>query len=62
MNLIGARLVTIEPGVVEIALSYRADLTQQNGYLHAGVVTTIADSACGYAAMSLMPPDRRVER
>jgi uncharacterized protein (TIGR00369 family) len=55
MNLIGARLATVEPGVVEIALPYRADLTQQNGYLHAGVVTTIADSACGYAAMSLMP-------
>jgi uncharacterized protein (TIGR00369 family) len=55
MNLLGARLVTVERGVVEIALSYRADLTQQNGYLHAGVVTTIADSACGYAAMSLMP-------
>ena len=55
MKLIGARLATVEPGVVEIALPYRADLTQQNGYLHAGVVTTIADSACGYAAMSLMP-------
>jgi uncharacterized protein (TIGR00369 family) len=55
MNLMGARLVTVEPGVVEIALPYRADLTQQNGYLHAGMMTTIADSACGYAAMSLMP-------
>ena len=55
MNLIGARLALVEPGIVEIALSYRADLTQQNGYLHAGIVTTIADSACGYAALSLMP-------
>jgi uncharacterized protein (TIGR00369 family) len=45
----------VEPGIVEIALPFRADLTQQNGYLHAGVVTTIADSACGYAAFSLMP-------
>lgn len=45
----------VEPGIVEIVLSFRADLTQQNGYLHAGVVTTIADSACGYAAFSLMP-------
>jgi uncharacterized protein (TIGR00369 family) len=60
MNLIGARLVTVEPGVVEITLPYRADLTQQNGYLHAGVVTTIADSACGYAAMSLMPAEAGV--
>ena len=56
MKLIGARLASVEPGVVEITLPFRADLTQQNGYLHAGVVTTIADSACGYAAYSLMPP------
>ena len=55
MNLIGARLGLIEPGIVEIVLPFRQDLTQQNGYLHAGVVTTIADSACGYAAFSLMP-------
>lgn len=55
MNLIGARLARVEPGVVQIELPFRADLTQQNGYLHAGVVTTIADSAAGYAAFSLMP-------
>jgi uncharacterized protein (TIGR00369 family) len=55
MNLIGARLGLVEPGIVEILLPFRQELTQQNGYLHAGVVTTIADSACGYAAFSLMP-------
>ena len=55
MTLIGARLARVEPGVVEIELPFRADLTQQNGYIHAGIVTTIADSACGYAAFSLMP-------
>ena len=55
MNLIGAKLSRVEPGVVEINLPYRADLAQQHGYLHAGIVTTIADSACGYAAYSLMP-------
>ena len=55
MELIGASLTLIEPGVIEITLPYRQDLTQQNGYLHAGIVTTIADSACGYAAFSLMP-------
>jgi len=55
MKLIGARLSLAEPGVIEITLPFRTDLTQQNGYLHAGVVTTIADSACGYAAYSLMP-------
>lgn len=55
MNLIGASLTLVEPGVIEITLPYRHDLTQQNGYLHAGIVTTIADSACGYAAFTLMP-------
>lgn len=60
MNLIGARLSRVEPGVVEINLPYRADLAQQHGYLHAGIITTIADSACGYAAYSLMPPGSEV--
>jgi uncharacterized protein (TIGR00369 family) len=60
MNLIGARLSLIEPGVIEITLPYRADLTQQQGFLHAGVVTTIGDSACGYAAFSLMPAGSEV--
>src|SRR5438128_6909282 len=60
MELIGAKLSCIEPGVVEITLPYRADLTQQHGYLRAGVVTTIADSACGYAAYSLMPTGSEV--
>lgn len=60
MNLIGARLSLVKPGVVEITLPYREDLTQQDGYLHAGVVTTIADSACGYAAFTLMPASSRV--
>jgi uncharacterized protein (TIGR00369 family) len=55
MQLIGAELTRVEPGVVEISLPYRKELTQQNGYLHAGIVTTIADSAAGYAAFSLMP-------
>jgi len=60
MNLIGARLSLVEPGVVEITLPYRADLAQQHGYLHAGVVATIADSACGYAAFTLMPAGSNV--
>jgi uncharacterized protein (TIGR00369 family) len=60
MNLIGARLARVEPGIVEIELPFRADLTQQDGYLHAGIVTTVADSACGYAALSLMPRGSRV--
>jgi uncharacterized protein (TIGR00369 family) len=60
MNLIGATLSLVEPGVVEITLPYRADLVQQHGYLHAGVIATIADSACGYAAYSLMPAGSEV--
>jgi uncharacterized protein (TIGR00369 family) len=54
MALIGAELNLLEPGIVEITLPYRTNLGQQNGYLHAGIVTTIADSAAGYAAYSLM--------
>jgi uncharacterized protein (TIGR00369 family) len=60
MGLIGAELTRVDPGVIEIRLPYRADLAQQHGYLHAGIVTTIADSACGYAAYSLMPPNSEV--
>ena len=60
MTLLGARLSKVEPGQIAIELPYRADLTQQHGYLHAGIVTTIADSACGYAAYTLMPPHSQV--
>jgi uncharacterized protein (TIGR00369 family) len=60
MGLIGAELARVEPGVVEIMLPYRADLAQQDGYIHAGIITTIADSACGYAAYSLMPENSAV--
>lgn len=55
MNLLGAELSLVAPGVIEITLPFRPDLAQQHGYLHAGVIATIADSACGYAAYSLMP-------
>jgi uncharacterized protein (TIGR00369 family) len=55
MRLLGAALTRVEPGLVEIELPYRADLTQQHGYIHAGIVGTIADSAGGYAGYSLMP-------
>ena len=60
MQLIGAELTRVEPGVVEISLPYRKELTQQDGFLHAGIITTIADSAAGYAAFSLMPPGSSV--
>src|ERR671918_3054841 len=55
MALIGATLSKVEAGEVEIALPYRDDLTQQKGFIHGGILGMIADSACGYAAFSLMP-------
>ncbi|MGH8734742.1 MAG: PaaI family thioesterase [Burkholderiales bacterium] len=55
MALIGATLKSVEAGRVEIALPYRDDLTQQKGFIHGGILGMIADSACGYAAFSLMP-------
>src|SRR6185369_882544 len=55
MALIGASLTVVEPGYVEVALPYRDDLTQQKGYVHGGILGMIADTACGYAAFSLMP-------
>jgi uncharacterized protein (TIGR00369 family) len=60
MKTIGATLTRVSAGDVEIELPFRQDLTQQHGFLHAGIVTTIADSACGYAALSLMPPEASV--
>ena len=55
MATIGARLTRVEAGEIEIRVPFRPDLTQQHGFLHAGVVTSALDSACGYAAFSLMP-------
>jgi uncharacterized protein (TIGR00369 family) len=55
MELLGARLSTIEPGVVEIELPVADELTQQNRFLHAGALLAALDTACGYAAMTLMP-------
>ena len=55
MRTIDARLVKVAPGEVDIDLPVRDDLTQQHGYVAAGIVTAIVDTACGFAAMSLMP-------
>ncbi|MCY1043192.1 PaaI family thioesterase [Corallococcus sp. bb12-1] len=60
MNTLGATLTSVSPGEVVIELPFREDLTQQHGYLHAAIVTAIVDSACGYAAYSLMPVDAAV--
>jgi len=55
MSLIGASLTAVEAGASEIRLPFRADLTQQKGFVHGGIIGMIADSAAGYAAYSLMP-------
>ncbi len=60
MQTINASLVTVEAGRVEIELPYQPELTQQDGFIHAGISSTIMDSACGYAAFTLMPAEARV--
>jgi uncharacterized protein (TIGR00369 family) len=60
MQTIGATLTKVIPGEVEISLEFQDDLTQQHGFIHAGIVATLADTACGYAAFSLMAPDAAV--
>ena len=60
MATIGAELASVVPGEVVIALPFRDDLTQHHGYLHAAIVTAIVDTACGFAAYSLMPADAAV--
>ncbi len=60
MATLGATLAAVEAGRVVVALPWAQALTQQHGFLHAGMVATALDSACGYAAFSLMPPDAAV--
>ena len=60
MHTIGATLVAVTPGAVVIELPWAQALTQQHGFLHAGIVATALDSACGYAASSLMPAEAGV--
>lgn len=60
MRQLGAELELVEPGAVEIRVPFRAELTQQHSYFHAGVSSAIGDTACGYAAYTLMPADSSV--
>ena len=60
MATIGASITRVENGAVTIELPFRSDLTQQHGFLHAGVVTMIVDTACGYAALTMMPASAAV--
>ena len=60
MRLFGAEMTSIAPGQVEISLQPKPELSQQHGFMHGGALTAIADSAAGYAALSLMPANRGV--
>lgn len=60
MTLLGARLERVAAGEVCVRLPFQPALTQQHGFLHAGVVTSVVDSACGYAALTLMEPGAAV--
>ena len=60
METLGISLVHVAPGEVDFKLPFDAKLTQQHGFIHAGVMATALDSACGYAAFSLMPEDAAV--
>ena len=60
MATLGATLDVVRAGEVHIGFTHREELTQQHGYLHAGVLASVADSACGYAALSLMDADAAV--
>jgi uncharacterized protein (TIGR00369 family) len=60
MRLIGAELSEVAPGYCAIALAPRPDIAQQHGYVHAGMVSTIVDTAGGYAGFTLFPADSSV--
>lgn len=60
METIGAKLLRVEPGEVHIEFLFSKSLTQQHDYIHAGIITTVVDSACGFAAYTLMPADSEV--
>jgi uncharacterized protein (TIGR00369 family) len=60
MSTIGAEMTSVGRGSIEIRFPFSSKLTQQNGFVHAGAVTSIMDSACGYAALSVAPPEADV--
>lgn len=60
MKTLNASILTIQPGIVELEFPYQTSLTQQHGFIHAGIISTVLDSACGYAAFSLMPKETAV--
>jgi uncharacterized protein (TIGR00369 family) len=60
MTTLGVEVIAVEPGRVEMSLPHDDRFTQQHGFLHAGAVASVLDTACGYAAYSVMPPEASV--
>jgi uncharacterized protein (TIGR00369 family) len=60
MTTLGAEIAAVRPGEVEIVLPYSPDILQQHEFIHAGAIATIADTACGYAALTVMPREAAV--
>jgi uncharacterized protein (TIGR00369 family) len=60
MKTLGAEIVSLRPGEIELRMPYAPTLTQQHGFIHAGIIATALDSACGYAAFSLMPAEASI--
>ena len=60
MQTLGAEIVDLQPGRIELTMPFAPEFTQQHGFIHAGIIATVLDSACGYAAFSLMPADAAV--
>jgi uncharacterized protein (TIGR00369 family) len=60
MATLGASIIAIEPGAVAIRMPFSEAFTQQHGFIHAGIISTVLDSACGYAAFTLMPKNAAV--
>jgi len=60
MKTVNASILAVRPGEIELEFPYHSKLTQQHGFIHAGIVSTVLDTACGYAAFSLMPENAAV--
>ncbi len=60
MKTINASILAIRPGEIELEFPYQSNLTQQYGFIHGGIVSTVLDTACGYAAFYLMPENAAV--
>ena len=60
MQTLGAKLISVREGEVVISCEHQQKITQQNGFFHAGVLTSVVDSACGYAALTMMPDNADV--